>query len=81
MDLQCAKCGSKKIVPLASVMDQGHYSDGTLKTYVYSNPEAWVFKGTVYGRLQARICGECGYTELFTTNAQELYDAYRNTSD
>jgi predicted nucleic-acid-binding Zn-ribbon protein len=77
MELQCAKCGSKKIVPLASVMDQGDNSDGALNTYVYSNPEAWVFKGTVYGRLQARICGECGYTELFTTNARELYDAYR----
>jgi predicted nucleic-acid-binding Zn-ribbon protein len=80
MDLQCAKCGSKKVVPLASVMDQGQYSDGTLKAYVYSNPEAWVFKGTVYGRLQARVCGECGYTELFTTNAQELYEAYRTSS-
>jgi hypothetical protein len=61
-------------------MDQGQYSDGTLKAYVYSNPEAWVFKGTVYGRLQARVCGECGYTELFTTNAQELYEAYRSSS-
>jgi hypothetical protein len=78
MNLNCAKCGSTKIVPLASVQDQGQYSDGSLKAYVYSNPEAWVFKGAVYGRLQARVCGECGFTELFTTNARELYEAYRS---
>lgn len=41
MDAQCAKCGSKKVIPLVSIIDQGQYSDGTLKAYVgYTNPEA-----------------------------------------
>jgi hypothetical protein len=80
MTLTCAKCGSEKIVPLASVLDQGRGSDQTLQAYVYSNPEAWVFKGTVYTRLQAQICGECGYTELFAENPAELYEAYRQAS-
>jgi hypothetical protein len=74
--LKCARCGSAKIVPLAGIQDQGQYSDGHLKAYVFTNPEAWVFKGTVYARLRARICGDCGHTELIAQNAAELYEAY-----
>jgi predicted nucleic-acid-binding Zn-ribbon protein len=80
MELRCAKCGSERIVPLASILDQGQYSDGKLKARIYSNPQAWVFKGAVYARLQARICGDCGYTELIASNANELYEAYRQAN-
>ena len=66
MDAQCTKCGSDKLISLLSIADQGQYSDGTLKAHVgFTNPEAWLFKGAVYARLRATICGECGYTELF----------------
>jgi hypothetical protein len=65
MDTQCAKCGSEKIIPLVTIIDQGAHSDGRLKAHVgYTNPEAWLFKGAVYAQLQATICGECGHTEL-----------------
>ena len=58
-------------------MDQGQYSDGRLQALVgYTNPEAWVFKGSVYARLRATICGDCGYTELTAENPGALYDAY-----
>ncbi len=80
MELKCAKCGSEKVIPVASIQDQGQYSDQRLKAFVYSNPDAWVFKGTVYATLQARICGECGYTELFARNAPEVYEAYRKAN-
>ena len=61
MNLKCSKCDSAKIIPLTAVIDQGQASDGTLKARVgYTNPEAWVFKGAVYARLKADICGECG---------------------
>jgi hypothetical protein len=80
MELRCAKCGSEKIIPLVSIEDQGRYSDGTLRAVVgYSNPEAWVFKGTVYARLQASICGECGHTELTAQDPAALYAAYLKT--
>ncbi len=59
------------------MVDQGEYSDGRLKAVAaYTNPEAWVFKGAVYAKLRANICGECGYTELMAENAASLYDAY-----
>ena len=77
MPSKCSKCGSEKIIPLVHVVDQGQYSDGTLKALIgYSNPEAWVFKGPVYAKLKANICGECGYTELLAEDPAGLYDAY-----
>jgi len=77
MNSKCSKCGSEKVILLAGMMDQGQYSDGTLKALVgYSNPEAWVFKGAVYAKLKANICGECGYTELIAEDPAALYDAY-----
>ncbi len=82
MKIRCSKCGSEKIIPLASVIDQGEYSDGTLKARVgFTNPEAWVFKGPVYARLKANICGECGYTELIAEKPAELYEAYLRGGD
>ncbi len=77
MNATCSKCGSDKIIPLAGMIDQGEYSDGTLKALVgFTNPEAWVFKGAIYAKLKANICGECGYTELIAENPDALYEAY-----
>ena len=77
MNPKCSKCGSERAIPLVGMMDQGQYSDGTLKALVaYTNPEAWVFKGAVYAKLKANICGECGYTELIAEDPAALYDAY-----
>ena len=82
MNVKCSKCGSSKIIPLADMVDQGQYSDGTLKARVgYTNPEAWVFKGAVYAKLKANICGECGYTELVAEEPAALYDAYLRSGD
>jgi len=80
MNASCVKCGSEKIIPLVSIMDQGQYSDGKLKAHVgYTNPEAWLFKGAVYARLRATICGECGHTDLTAENPSALYEAYLKT--
>ena len=72
----CAKCGSGKVVPLARMADQGQYSDGKLKAVVYTNPEAWIFKGAVSAVLRARICGDCGFTELYAEKPQALFKAW-----
>jgi predicted nucleic-acid-binding Zn-ribbon protein len=78
MDPKCIKCGSAKIIPLVKMIDQGEASDGSLKALVaYTNPEAWVFKRAIYAKLNANICGECGYTELIAEDPAALYDAYR----
>jgi hypothetical protein len=52
-------------------------SDSDLKAFVgFTNPEVWLFKGPVYARLRATICGECGHTELTAENPGSLYEAY-----
>jgi hypothetical protein len=50
-----------------------------LTLVVYENPDALLFKGSNEGTLQARVCGECGYLELFLENPSELYETYRNS--
>jgi hypothetical protein len=80
MNNRCAKCGSDKVVPLASIAAQSQQSQGQVNAYIFSNPEAWIFKGPVFARLRARICGECGHAELIAENAAELYEAYRQAA-
>ena len=81
MNLKCSKCGSSRIIPLAGMGDQGRGSDGKLKAVVYTNPEAWVFKGPVLAKLKGNICGECGYTELVAEEPAALYEAYLKSGD
>lgn len=79
MGEQCMKCGSEKLIPQLSVVDQGQHSDGTLKANIgYTNPDAWIFKGPILSQLKATICGDCGYTELSVENPRELYETYRS---
>lgn len=59
--------------PLAGVSD--------LTLVIYENPDALIFKGSHEGTLYARVCGECGYTELFLDNPRELYEIYQNRKD
>ena len=74
----CFKCGSDKVIPRARVMDRGHYSGdaGDLNLVVYANPEALMFKSGLNSSAFARVCGDCGFTELFVENPAELYDVY-----
>ena len=44
----------------------------------YEDPNALVFKGAKRTALYARVCGECGYAELYVENPREVYELYRN---
>ena len=74
----CAKCGSDKIIPRVRLMDRGHGSvdAGDLSLVVYEKPDALIFKGRSVGRLHARVCGSCGYVEMFVESPEELYQVY-----
>lgn len=74
----CAKCGSEKVIPGLTIMDQaGHYI--RLGVNVYDHPENLLFKGKHTGLLRSQVCGECGSVESFVDNPQELYTAYLAT--
>jgi hypothetical protein len=79
MDKPCRNCGSTKIIPEAEIRDQGQHSDGRLKTAVDGNPDALIFKDRVTAILKARVCGDCGYAEIYAQDPRALYEKYRQS--
>ena len=79
MPLTCLRCGSDKVIPdlplLDSYGDMGEWKK-PLGVQVAGRPEAWIFKDFKWGSLVARVCGDCGFTELHTTNFRALYEKY-----
>lgn len=77
-DITCAKCGSIKVVPRAHVLDRGHYSSdvGNVRVGVTRKPTALLFKGHEKVEVYARVCGECGFAELFVEEPHSIYQAY-----
>jgi hypothetical protein len=41
------------------------------------NPSAWIFKGSEVVELTAKVCGRCGYTELYAADPAALWCAYQ----
>lgn len=68
----CLKCGSNRMVPNAMF-----YDEGPLKAVFDANPSAWFFKGRVKSELRAVICGDCGFTELYVSNPEKIYEAFQ----
>jgi hypothetical protein len=76
---RCDKCQSKKIIPQVQIVDKTDYNVPTeLSVVIYENPDAWIFKGEHKGILKAWICGDCGYTEIYLENPQDLYEKYQD---
>lgn len=64
------------VVDESPVMSDGVPRDNALRVRIEGNPTAWIRKDRLYGELMARICGDCGYTELYVQNPSELYAKY-----
>ena len=76
MNDACARCGSTKIIPKVPVLDSygetGAWSQGAT-IEVAGAPQNFFFKDKASGGVHARICGDCGYMELFASNYRALY--------
>jgi hypothetical protein len=70
---RCAKCGSSDVIPNVYV----HGNADNLNVVMDEKPDAWLFKGEVRSRLQAWVCGACGFTELYAQDPAALLAAYR----
>ncbi len=80
-DGTCPKCGSSEVIPDVRIIDHGNHNFGfDLSATVYTNPDAWVFKGPVSHRFKARVCGRCGYTEFYVDTPQWLLETARRTA-
>lgn len=72
-DSICPKCGCKEIMSDVKIVDHGHgSSEQDLTAAVYANPYALVFRGAVSSKLNAYVCSECGYTELYVAKPKSL---------
>ena len=76
---ECSHCGSSRIIPGVTIVDQGEGSDGKLKAVLFGSPQAVIFKDRLYAEIKADICGHCGHVELRVTNPGELYEHYRKS--
>ena len=73
---RCSKCGSEKIVPRARVLDRDHGAvGGNVRVGVARRPHK-LFTLQKKADVYARVCGECGFAELFVDDAATIYDAY-----
>lgn len=72
----CAKCASDKVIPRATLVDRADYNIETnLVAKVYADPDAFLFKGAQRSEVVARICGQCGYVELYVENPEDLWES------
>lgn len=77
----CPKCGSHVLIKDEPIIDRGQYSlpVGYL-SFIFQGRKTSPFTHNVArGEIRAWICGECGYTELYTTNFKELLAAERES--
>jgi hypothetical protein len=79
---RCPKCQSDKIIPNVFIEDKGMGNiPWNLGVRVDEKPNAVIFKGRHTDTLTARICGECGFAELYVSNPHELYEAFTKTQE
>jgi predicted nucleic-acid-binding Zn-ribbon protein len=72
----CPKCQGTIIIQGVRILDRQHGPTvGDLSLAVEGNPQAWIFKEQVQGKLWACVCAACGFVELYATNLDELLKA------
>lgn len=81
--MKCIQCQSERLVHDARAVD--YYDLGmkrALKLELDSNPDAWVFKGTTAGELNATVCADCGFVmfSMAKHDAERLYSIQENNS-
>lgn len=71
---RCPKCNSDRMM-------DGAYVAGTTQTRVVvgvdEHPDRGPLPRAVSTQIHASICGQCGFTELYANQPQELYEMYR----
>jgi predicted nucleic-acid-binding Zn-ribbon protein len=75
----CPKCSSSEIIPGVEVRDYdaGSYRELTIHVRLPRPAGALIHKGSETSNLRARVCGQCGYTELYAPNFAALLNAHK----
>ena len=76
--MTCQKCGSDALITGVRVFDRGHANIKTdLTVGLHKDPDAAIFKEEVATPIYGRVCGSCGYLELYATEPAKLLAAAR----
>lgn len=75
---ECRNCHSREVMPNVRIVatEPGHFP-GPLSAEVQRKPAAWLFKGKKSARIHGRVCGRCGFVELFVEDPEALYAAHQ----
>lgn len=75
--MNCAKCGSDKIMTDVKLLDRGHFDQKHELSIEFSiDPKALIMKEKQKGAVKAIACGNCGYIELSVEKSKELWELY-----
>jgi predicted nucleic-acid-binding Zn-ribbon protein len=67
----CPNCHSERIIPNADAVESQN-----LSIRIYERPDV-TLKQVKHYPLKAWVCMECGYTQLYVNQPQELAKSYR----
>ncbi len=73
---ECPKCGSSNVISKQKIVSAEGSVDSRVIVRLREKTGAWRVKHHDHP-IVARICGDCGYTELYTVRAKELSDVYQ----
>lgn len=78
-DYICSKCGSRDVIGGVPILDHGRpkMPVGYLSVGIDVNPDAIFFTEFKTFTILAWICITCSYTELYTSNTDELKKAFQ----
>ncbi|PYP78105.1 MAG: hypothetical protein DMD35_12430 [Gemmatimonadetes bacterium] len=78
--MRCSRCGADEVIPRVRVAERGDDNFRyDLQVEIQRRPNAVFFKRPQRADLTARVCGACGYTELYVDAPGALYTAYLQT--
>jgi predicted nucleic-acid-binding Zn-ribbon protein len=73
----CPKCGSADVIRGLPIADHTHSGMTPLSTYIIEKPEAVFDQEISYFMIRAWVCIECGYTELYTDEPNEVAESFK----
>jgi len=74
----CVKCGSGEVIPNVRAIYRGELNRD-LELRIEADPGAVLFTEPAYTTMGARVCGSCGYTELYAADPASLLEAWRKS--
>ena len=73
---RCVKCGSDSMIPGVRVIDRMEHDRQPVELGLSTKPDALLFKGEVRVETVARVCGDCGFVEVYAADPAALWDAH-----